>query len=117
MPCMTPEDEKSGDIGKVLEAFAAALDQWRVAGVPDGELDGLRENFLTRDNMKELELDAVDPITWFRLTFGGFSRIGALGQEDRGEPGLAIHWRKDTAGRGGREARSRAPLPGQVLAI
>ncbi len=45
---------------------------------PDGELDGLRENFLTRDNMKELELDAVDPITWFRLTFGGFSRIGAL---------------------------------------
>jgi NTE family protein len=45
---------------------------------PDGDLDGLRENFLTRDNMKELELDAVDPITWFRLTFGGFSRIGAL---------------------------------------
>jgi NTE family protein len=44
----------------------------------DGELDGLRENFLTRDNTKELELDAVDPITWFRLTFGGFSRIGAL---------------------------------------
>jgi NTE family protein len=28
--------------------------------------------------MKELELDAVDSITWFRLTFGGFSRIGAL---------------------------------------
>lgn len=45
---------------------------------PDGELEGLRENFLTRDNMKELELEAVDPITWFRLTFGGFSRIGAL---------------------------------------
>jgi len=45
---------------------------------PDGDLDGLRENFLTRDNMKELELEAVDPITWFRLTFGGFSRIGAL---------------------------------------
>ena len=45
---------------------------------PDGELEGLRENFLTRDNMKELELEAVDPITWFRLTFGGFSRIEAL---------------------------------------
>jgi NTE family protein len=45
---------------------------------PDGELEGLRENFLTKDNMKELELEAVDPITWFRLTFGGFSRIGAL---------------------------------------
>src|SRR6266481_9321371 len=45
---------------------------------PDGELAGLRENFLVRDNMKELELDAIDPITWFRLTFGGFSRIGAL---------------------------------------
>src|ERR1700757_3561212 len=45
---------------------------------PDGELESLRENFLTRDNMKELELEAVDPITWFRLTFGGFSRIGAL---------------------------------------
>ncbi len=45
---------------------------------PDGELDGLRENFLVRDNMKELELDAVEPITWFRLTFSGFSRIGAL---------------------------------------
>jgi NTE family protein len=38
----------------------------------------LRENFLVLDNMKALELDAVDPITWFRLTFGGFSRIGAL---------------------------------------
>jgi NTE family protein len=45
---------------------------------PDGELDLLRENFLTRDNMKELELEAADPVTWFRLTFGGFSRIGAL---------------------------------------
>jgi NTE family protein len=45
---------------------------------PDGDLDSLRENFLIRDNMKELELDAVDPITWFRLTFGGFSRIEAL---------------------------------------
>jgi NTE family protein len=45
---------------------------------PDGDLDGLRENFLAKDNMKELELDAVDPITWFRLTFGGFSRIEAL---------------------------------------
>jgi len=50
----------------------------RTPSHPDGELDGLRENFLVRDNMKELELDAIDPITWFRLTFGGFSRIGAL---------------------------------------
>ncbi|MFL5266417.1 MAG: patatin-like phospholipase family protein [Stellaceae bacterium] len=50
----------------------------RTAEHPDGELDGLRQDFLVRDNMKELELDAVEPINWFRLTFGGFSRIGAL---------------------------------------
>ena len=50
----------------------------RSSSHPDAELDGLRDNFLVRDNMKELELDAVDPISWFRLTFGGFSRIGAL---------------------------------------
>ena len=50
----------------------------RTAEHPDGQLDGLRQNFLVRDNMKELELDAVEPITWFRLTFSGFSRIGAL---------------------------------------
>jgi NTE family protein len=50
----------------------------RTPSQPDGELNGLRENFLTRDITKELALDAVDPINWFRLTFGGFSRIGAL---------------------------------------
>jgi NTE family protein len=44
---------------------------------PDGDLDGLRNDFLTRDNMAALELDAVDPITWFGLVTGNFTRIEA----------------------------------------
>jgi len=44
---------------------------------PDGDLDGLRSDFLSRDNMAALELDAVDPITWFGLVTGSFTRIEA----------------------------------------
>ena len=43
---------------------------------PDG-LDDLRSQFLTQDNMRTLELDAVNPITWFRLAFTKFTRIRA----------------------------------------
>jgi NTE family protein len=41
-------------------------------------LDDLRSRFLTRDNMAGLELEAVNPITWFRLAFTKFTRIRAL---------------------------------------
>ncbi len=44
----------------------------------DGDLDGLREDFLAKDNMAALELDAVNPITWFGLVTGRITRIGAL---------------------------------------
>jgi NTE family protein len=50
----------------------------RDASHPDGDLDGLRADFLTQDNMKALELDAVNPITWFGLVTGNFTRIEAL---------------------------------------
>ena len=43
-------------------------------------LDELRRDFLAQDNMASLKLDAVNPITWFRLAFTGFSRIEALEQ-------------------------------------
>lgn len=49
----------------------------RGPGHPDGDLDGLRNDFLTRDNMAALELDAVNPITWFGLVTGNFTRIEA----------------------------------------
>jgi NTE family protein len=45
---------------------------------PDGRLAELRSRFLVQDNMRELELDAVDPVTWLRLAFSGFTRIEAL---------------------------------------
>ena len=45
---------------------------------PDGRMAELRSQFLTQDNMRELELDAVNPVTWFRLAVGGFTRIEAL---------------------------------------
>lgn len=43
----------------------------------DGDLDGLRRDFLTQDNMAALELDAVNPITWFGLVTGLTTRIEA----------------------------------------
>ncbi len=43
----------------------------------DGDLDGLRNDFLTKDNMATLELDAVNPITWFGLVTGRITRIEA----------------------------------------
>ena len=43
----------------------------------DGDLDGLRNDFLTKDNMATLELDAVNPITWFGLVTGQITRIEA----------------------------------------
>ena len=45
---------------------------------PDGDLDGLRNDFLAKDNMAALELDAVNPITWFGLVTGKIARIEAL---------------------------------------
>jgi NTE family protein len=50
----------------------------RNASHPDGDLDELRTAFLTKDNMALLALDVVNPITWPKLLFGGFSRIEAL---------------------------------------
>jgi NTE family protein len=44
----------------------------------DGDLDGLRNDFLTKDNMVALELDAVNPITWLGLVTGRITRIEAL---------------------------------------
>ena len=44
----------------------------------DGDLDGLRRDFLTEDNMAALELDAVNPITWLGLVTGRTTRIEAL---------------------------------------
>ncbi|HEY1431717.1 MAG TPA: patatin-like phospholipase family protein [Stellaceae bacterium] len=43
----------------------------------DGDLDGLRSDFLVKDNMGALELDAVNPITWFGLVTGSITRIEA----------------------------------------
>jgi len=43
----------------------------------DGDLDGLRADFLTKDNMATLELDAVNPITWLGLVTGRITRIEA----------------------------------------
>jgi NTE family protein len=47
-------------------------------GRSDGDLAELRQKFLIQDNMAALGLDAVNPITWFRVVFGNFSRIQAL---------------------------------------
>ncbi len=49
----------------------------RAPGHWDGDLDGLRNDFLTKDNMATLELDAVNPITWFGLVTGKITRIEA----------------------------------------
>src|ERR1700731_951461 len=43
----------------------------------DGDLDGLRNDFLTKDNMATLERDAVNPITWLGLVTGQITRIEA----------------------------------------
>jgi NTE family protein len=45
---------------------------------PDGDLDALRDKFLSKDNMSELEWEAANPITWFRLAFTSYTRIEAL---------------------------------------
>ena len=44
----------------------------------DGDLDELRRDFLTKDNMATLELDAVNPITLIGLISGRIARIEAL---------------------------------------
>ncbi len=49
----------------------------RAPGHRDGDLDGLRNDFLTKDNMATLELDAANPITWFGLVTGQITRIEA----------------------------------------
>jgi NTE family protein len=45
---------------------------------PDADLDTLRRDFLAQDNMKALELDAINPITFFGLVTGSIKRIEAL---------------------------------------
>lgn len=44
---------------------------------PDA-IDRLVPDFLARDNMAALELQAANPITWFRLASGRYTRIDAL---------------------------------------
>ena len=44
----------------------------------DGDLDGLRRDFLAQDNMKALELDVVSPVTWFGMVAGKVTAIEAL---------------------------------------
>lgn len=41
-------------------------------------LDRLTPDFLARDNMASLELQVVNPITWFRLASGRYTRVDAL---------------------------------------
>lgn len=36
------------------------------------------KDFLARDNMATLEIDAANPITWARLAFGSYTRVDAL---------------------------------------
>ncbi len=43
----------------------------------DGDLDGLRNDFLAQDNMRTLELDAANPITLFGLVTGQITHIEA----------------------------------------
>jgi NTE family protein len=50
----------------------------RARGHWDGDLDELRSDFLTKDNMATLALDAVNPITWFGLVTGQVTRIEAV---------------------------------------
>lgn len=38
----------------------------------------LTRDFIARDNMATLEMQAINPITWFRLAFGGYTRVDAL---------------------------------------
>jgi len=49
----------------------------RGTGHWDGDLDGLRNDFLSKDNMATLELDAINPITWLGLVTGQITRIEA----------------------------------------
>jgi NTE family protein len=41
-------------------------------------LDGLSDEFLKKDNMAALEWTAANPITWFRLASGKYTRVDAL---------------------------------------
>jgi NTE family protein len=41
-------------------------------------LEELKDGFLSRDNMATLLWKAADPVTWTRLVFGQYTRIGAL---------------------------------------
>ncbi|MFO0997852.1 MAG: patatin-like phospholipase family protein [Alphaproteobacteria bacterium] len=44
---------------------------------PD-QLDQLRPDFLDHDNMKALELEAINPANWWRFTFEPYTRIDVL---------------------------------------
>jgi NTE family protein len=46
---------------------------------PD-QVDQLRPRFLSQDNMKTLELEGANPLTWTRLLFTRFTRIDAFRQ-------------------------------------
>ncbi|HEU0156978.1 MAG TPA: patatin-like phospholipase family protein [Stellaceae bacterium] len=50
----------------------------RSPGHWDGDLDTLRTDFLVEDNMKALELDVVNPVTWFGMVTGKVTAIEAL---------------------------------------
>jgi NTE family protein len=43
-------------------------------------LDRFAPDFLERDNMRTLELEAADPITWFRLAIAGSARVDIVEQ-------------------------------------
>ena len=56
----------------------------------DGDLDGLRNDFLSKDNMATLELDAVNPITWLGLVTGRITRIEAVEPSNRSAPIMVV---------------------------
>jgi NTE family protein len=52
-------------------------------------LDDLRSQFLTRDNIRTLEIEAAQPVTWLRLAFTSYTRIRA--EEDLFDERLFHH--------------------------
>lgn len=50
----------------------------RDAQHPDGNISKLREQFLSQDNMADLEWTAADPVTWLKLAFTPYTRIEAV---------------------------------------
>jgi NTE family protein len=76
-PHMLTEDVKLISSVSGGSVTAAWFGLRRGPGHWDGDLDGLRSDFLTKDNMATLELDAVNPITWFGLVTGQITRIEA----------------------------------------